>query len=510
MDNYQNIYQKNENSIDDSKAVNNIQLQFKPDDFYNYVAAGNDDFQYILAMHKSARLLIFAKVAENIPESQMRRHCIWVDANSNGRYLNSDQDEAAEPKLIPTEFVREKYRQVMYYSRLLEDINNNELSATKPGSAEEQKLQDLKSVMDLHLIRLVKLLIHDLANIEHIPEITDNKLNHAICNIVDNNNDNNKFIPDLMKDENQWLRLKLDSNSYYLDETDGLQEDNNAVYYIICHKTHKHIIFMKAPYQEFKSKAIAMNHLYISDDDGLGRYKVQIKAGDILKQFFIPAHYVMDCYNKFIGLFNDFKKLQDTSDVVYTRQTRWCKLQDDAIYLINHILGELDGNLKQEIDTSLNHHVMSLASPIGNPNSFDDFYNKVVEREKMIRLQNRENIHSSSLIIHNRRNRTTFIIHISNFASDIFYVDEKMRIYISKYDPDYYVMVSEAWIPKNHETQQHMSSNYHYGDVIKLPNHEKAEVLTFIGKTKNSGNRRPDKSEMFEIIKDQTMKGLEF
>jgi hypothetical protein len=91
--------------------------------------------------------------------------------------------------------------------------------------------------MDLHLIRLVKLLIHDLANIEHIPEITDNKLNHTICNIVDNNND--KFIPDLVKDndDGNWLHLKLNSNSYYLDDTDSLQGDNNVLYYIICHKT---------------------------------------------------------------------------------------------------------------------------------------------------------------------------------------------------------------------------------------------------------------------------------
>jgi hypothetical protein len=214
---------------------------------------------------------------------------------------------------------------------------------------------------------------------------------------------------------------------------------------------------MRAPHKEFKFKAIAMHHIYISDDDGPGRYKVQTKEGDISKQFYVPEDYVMDRYNRFIGLFDDFKKLQDTSDTsdVYTRQTRWCKLQDDAIYLVNHILGELDSDLQQVIDTSLTHHVMSIASSIRNPSNFEDFYNKVVEREKRIRLQNRENIDSSSLIIYNRRNRTTFIIHISNFANDIFYVDEKMRIYISKYDPDYYVMVSEAWIPKNHKTQRH-------------------------------------------------------
>jgi hypothetical protein len=296
MDNYQNICQRNENSIDDSEVINNIQWQFKPDDFYNYVAKGNDNFHYTLAMHKSARLLTFAKFAENITESQMGGHCIWVDANSRGRYLSSDQDKAAaEAKLIPTEFVREKYSQVRYYSSIIEDINNNELRATKQES-DEQKLQELKSVLDLHLISLVKLLIHDLANIGHIPEITDNKLNHTICSIADNNNDNDEFISDLIKDNDEWSHLKLTSNSYYLDERDGLQEDDNVLYYIICHKTHKHIILMRAPSKEFKFKAIAMHHLYISDDDGLGRYKVQTKHGDISKQFFVPEGYVMVPY----------------------------------------------------------------------------------------------------------------------------------------------------------------------------------------------------------------------
>jgi hypothetical protein len=200
-----------------------------------------------------------------------------------------------------------------------EGINNNELRATKPGPDDEQKLQELKSVLDLHLIRLVKLLFHDLANIDHIHEITDNKLNHTICNIADNND---KFIPDLVKDYDEWLHLKLNSNSYYLGVTDGLQEDNNALYCIICHKTHKHIIFMRAPSKEFKFKTIAMHHLYISDDDELGRYKVQTKHGDISKQFFVPANYVMDRYNKFIRLFYDIKKLEYTSDAVYSRQTR--------------------------------------------------------------------------------------------------------------------------------------------------------------------------------------------
>jgi hypothetical protein len=98
---------------------------------------------------------------------------------------------------------------------------------------------------------------------------------------------------------------------------------------------------------------------------------------------------------------------------------------------------------------------MSLSSSIRNPRSFDNFYNKVVGREKRVRHQNRENTHSNSLIIFNRLNRTTFIIHMSNFENDIFYLDEKIRIFISKYAPDYYVVVDEAWMPKNHEIQKH-------------------------------------------------------
>jgi hypothetical protein len=133
----------------------------------------------------------------------------------------------------------------------------------------------------------------------------------------------------------------------------------------------------------------------------------------------------------------------------------------------------------------------------------DEFYNKVVEREKRIRLQNRENAYSNSLIIFNRRNRTAFIIHINNFENDIFYLDEKIRILISKYDPDYYVMVVEAWKPKNQEIQQRISTDYRHGNIIKLPSHEKVEILTFIAKTKNSINRGPDKSEVYEIVREK-------
>ena len=113
MDNYQNIYQNNENSTNDNEVSSKMQLQLKNDDFYNYVATDNDGFNYTLAMHKSACLLLLARfiqTAENIAESQMGGHCIWVDADSQGRYQILDQDHAAEAMLIPTDFVCGKPR----------------------------------------------------------------------------------------------------------------------------------------------------------------------------------------------------------------------------------------------------------------------------------------------------------------------------------------------------------------------------------------------------------------
>ncbi len=145
--------------------------------------------------------------------------------------------------------------------------------------------------------------------------------------------------------------------------------------------------------------------------------------------------------------------------------------------------------------------MIPLTSSIRKPNNFDDFYNKVVEREKRIRLQYRENTYSTSLIIFNRRHRTTFIIPINKFENDVFHLDEKIRILISKYDPDYYVMVSEGWMPKNHEIQQH--TDYRHGNIIKLLSHEKTEVLTFVAKTKNSIDQNPDKFELYEIIREK-------
>jgi hypothetical protein len=79
-------------------------------------------------------------------------------------------------------------------------------------------------------------------------------------------------------------------------------------------------------------------------------------------------------------------------------------------------------------------------------------------------------------------------------------MDEKIKISVSKYDPDYYVMVGEAWIPKN---QHRISANHRHGSIVNLPNHEKTEILTFVAKTKNSINPGPDKFELYEIMREE-------
>lgn len=117
-------------------------------------------------------------------------------------------------------------------------------------------------------------------------------------------------------------------------------------------------------------------------------------------------------------------------------------------------------------------------------------------------MQPSERPYPNNLVIFNRRHRTTFVIRIDNFKKDIFSVAEKIKIFVSKYDPDYYVMVGETWTPKNHKIQQRVSVNYRHGDIVNLPSHEKKEVLMFIAKTKDSTDPGPDKFELYEIMRE--------
>jgi hypothetical protein len=81
-----------------------------------------------VAMHKSVHLLLLAKVA------QISGYCIWVDADSRGRYKILDQDPAAEIKLVPVEFVRTKCSQAMYHFKLHGEIKDK-LQASRRASS---------------------------------------------------------------------------------------------------------------------------------------------------------------------------------------------------------------------------------------------------------------------------------------------------------------------------------------------------------------------------------------
>jgi len=110
-------------------------------------------------------------------------------------------------KIVPAEFVREKYDQAMYYYSVCEFLKD-ELHTDKLGT------EDLESEINIHLIRLVRLLIHDMENIDHIDRAMDNEISYRIHNIADNNN---KFISDLMNiDDDEWLYLKFNSSSYII------------------------------------------------------------------------------------------------------------------------------------------------------------------------------------------------------------------------------------------------------------------------------------------------------
>src|SRR5919106_4185752 len=147
-----------------------MQTQFKDDDLYSY-GADNDGVHYRLSAHKSARLLLFGEFTENQRESQVEVHCIWVDDSSKGRYQILKENSMS--KLVPIEFITAKYSQARYFFDRLE-YTQNELETKKSVSEKDE----LAFEIDSFLIRLVKSLIHDVMNSEHIVETIDNDLNH--------------------------------------------------------------------------------------------------------------------------------------------------------------------------------------------------------------------------------------------------------------------------------------------------------------------------------------------
>ncbi len=55
---------------------------------------------------------------------------------------------------------------------------------------------------------------------------------------------------------------------------------------------------------------------------------------------------------------------------------------------------------------------------------------------------------------------------------------EKIRILVSMYDSDYYVVVGVAWRPKRHKIGQRISKNYQRGDIARLSSHERVETFS--------------------------------
>jgi hypothetical protein len=103
----------------------------------------------------------------------------------------------------------------------------------------------------------------------------------------------------------------------------------------------------------------------------------------------------------------------------------------------------------------------------------------------------------------NIRSNKPSVIFLKKLENDVFSMREKIRILVSTYDSDYYVVVGEAWRPKSEKIQQGISKNYRLGDIANLPSHEREENLIFYAKTKNTINRAPDKSDVYKIIRER-------
>jgi hypothetical protein len=472
-------------------GIDGMQTENKPSDYRSF-GTTNGGFYYFLSAHKCAPLVMFGK---NINGSETHQGYYLYIENETGKIMYKDGSREAKTISVPARLVLAKYNQTKHLFDKVEDLDKK-LRSGKPVPDEEE----LTIQIDSHTIRLVNMLIESVANNPHVGNDKDNKLSLTILNTADNA----LFVPEAIKQSDsmkngEWFSLKFNHSSYYLDPKEE-QDIDDMLYYLAANKKANHIIFARAPSSKFKTTVV--HHLYISQDDGLGRYKIQTNDGEIKTQFFVPVDYVVDRYNR-VGIFMDsFKKAQDnlSSDVYYS-QTIWYKLQEVAIYVINYTLTELEKDLKQKIEKSLHHSVYSV--PMSNVNSFDDFYNRVTDREKKIRLESGLSTNPISLIIYSKHSDTTSKILVTKLEKDVFTISEKIRILISKYDSDYYVLVSEGWMPKSQEIQQRISSNYQFGDITKLLSHERAEILTFDAKIKNTVNREPDKYELYEIIRER-------
>ena len=457
----------------------------------SYIITSSDGFGYVLAMQKPHCAVKFGK--HKIESEMVILHDIYV-TNIGGLYVCTIDGKIEKKISIPAEFVHAKYYQSKHFFDSIQPVQEKICAGTLVTEEPE-----LASLIDLHAMRLINELIEDIANDKQISETIDNKLSLTIQNATDNS----AFLAeagrqfDLMKaDDDEWLSINLNSHSYYLDPR--AIQDNDTLYCLAVSKRHNYIIFTKILPFEFKATTC---HLYISQDDGLGRYKIQ-KRDDIITQFFVPVDFVTYMHDRCKQSIDELKEVQDSTSLdVYHRQTMWNKLHDNVIRLTDNTLTYTENKLKHQIDESL--HRSTALIPMSDVNSFDDFYNEVFEIEKGMRLRFTAQTHPLKLYVMNKHSNTSSVIFLKNLVNDVFSMREKIRILVTMHDSDYYVVVGEAWRPKSDKIQQRISKNYQRGDIARLPNEEREEHLIFYAKTKNTITREPAKSEVFKIIRER-------
>jgi hypothetical protein len=211
---------------------------------------------------------------DEITSQSMMAHEIAAN-NVVGLYIRSKGGGKIEYNIcIPVKFVLTKYllaeRFFNQAKPLQEKLNSGSLIIEDP---------ELASELAMWAMRIVDELLEDLVDDQAIAWTVDTRLTPAIHNAIDYSllGDITRRQLNLQKNDNdndEWLALNFNSSSYYLNHK--TINNNDIQYNLAVSKTSKYLIFAKCTKSEFKTTT---HHLYISQDDGLGRYKFQTNDG---------------------------------------------------------------------------------------------------------------------------------------------------------------------------------------------------------------------------------------
>jgi hypothetical protein len=342
------------------------QLDVQDDRVY-YFTSNSDGFDYLLGIHKFGSIVMFGK--NRIELETITTHDIAAN-KAAGLYVCTKHGEIEKKIFLPAQFVHAKYYQTKCFFNRIESVQKKLCEGTLATEDPE-----LASQIDLNVMRAVNQLLEDLADDKHLAETIESKLNLTIHNATGNGvliaGAERQF--DLRKaDDDEWLSVRFNSGSYYLEPKTIHDED--TLYYLAVSMKRDCVIFAKKQHSEFK---VTTHNLYISQDDGLGRYRIQ-KGDDVITQFFVPTDFISYTHNRSKQFIDEVKKVNDTiSPDVYLRQAMWNKLHDDVIHLIDSTLTYTEKDLKRRIDESLHHSTAII--PMSNVINFDDFYNEVLD-----------------------------------------------------------------------------------------------------------------------------------